>query len=253
MFPQGTVFLFLRTSAIAHDDYSAEDHHGSGDLLPCQGVHAYADADDDGYDGLYIAVHAHEGWPDAFLTYWDEEICYECRADYQVGQFGELDMRNGSPVKRDYFFPGKRGRYCKCKKEYPFHECNYMIFSYQRLEYSKIHGKAQTVQNDHEYAEQSGFGSASNVAGFADDEIDDAGKADCNSCGLLPGYGLLDGDGGYGHCIYRRHGSEDGAVHRGDVWDAYEEGYLAGEEAQHRGCEYLQIIFLLYFFSRHEG
>ena len=101
--------LFPGASAIAHYDYSPEDHHGSGDLLPCQCVHAYADADDDGNDGLYIAVHAHEGWPDAFLTNWNKEICYECRADNQISQFGELDPGDGTPVECDYFFPGKRG------------------------------------------------------------------------------------------------------------------------------------------------
>ena len=43
--------LFSGTSAVAHYDYSAEDHHGSSNLLPSECVHPDADADDDGNDG----------------------------------------------------------------------------------------------------------------------------------------------------------------------------------------------------------
>lgn len=54
--------------AVTYDDDSAEYHEGGEYFLPCQDIHAYADAYHYRYDGLDIGVHAHQGRPDAFLT-----------------------------------------------------------------------------------------------------------------------------------------------------------------------------------------
>ena len=86
--------LFCPAAAVTYDCHTSEDHQGSKDLLPGQGVHADTDADYDGYDRLDITVHAHKGRSDAFLTEWYEKIGNECGAYNKIGQFGQLDGRD---------------------------------------------------------------------------------------------------------------------------------------------------------------
>ena len=108
MVPQGTVFLFLRTSAVAHDDYSAEDHHGCQYLLPCESVHSDAYAYCNCDYRLDVCVHAHEGRPDTPLSHRNQKIGYEGCADYQVGEFSILDSRDSSPVQSEKILAGNR-------------------------------------------------------------------------------------------------------------------------------------------------
>ena len=77
-------------AAAADDDEAAEDKDCSEDFLPGECVHAYRDADCYGYDRLYVAVHADQGWSDAFLGQRNQEVSDECRTDDQVGEFGIL-------------------------------------------------------------------------------------------------------------------------------------------------------------------
>ena len=79
-------------SGTAAGDYdeATEDKGGSEDLLPGEGVHADGYADSYGNDGLDVAVHADKSRSDALLCHRDEEVCYECGADDQVGEFGIL-------------------------------------------------------------------------------------------------------------------------------------------------------------------
>ena len=90
--------LFCPAAAVTYDDHSAEYHCCSKNFLPGKGIHADADADNDGDDRLDITVHAHQGRSDAFLTEWYEKIGYECGADNKIGQFGQLDGRDCRPV-----------------------------------------------------------------------------------------------------------------------------------------------------------
>ena len=60
--------LFCPAAAVTYDDHSAEYHCCSKNFLPGKGIHADADADNDGDDRLDITVHAHQGRSDAFLT-----------------------------------------------------------------------------------------------------------------------------------------------------------------------------------------
>ena len=48
----------LRTTAEIHHHDTTEDHEGGKNLLPTEGVHAQADADGGGDDGLHVGVHA---------------------------------------------------------------------------------------------------------------------------------------------------------------------------------------------------
>ena len=45
------------TAEVYHHD-TTEDHEGGKNLLPTEGVHAEADADGGGDDGLHVGVHA---------------------------------------------------------------------------------------------------------------------------------------------------------------------------------------------------
>ena len=60
--------LPLRTTAEVHHHDTAEDHEGGKHLLPTEGVHAQADADGGGDDGLHVGVHAHERRAYAWLA-----------------------------------------------------------------------------------------------------------------------------------------------------------------------------------------
>ena len=92
----GTLF---GSPAAAHNKYSGKDHNGGKDFLPCEGVHAYANAYGGGYYGLHIAVHAYKGWPYPFLPKWDEEVAYAGCKDYQEAKFPELCSGDGKPFK----------------------------------------------------------------------------------------------------------------------------------------------------------
>ena len=79
--------MLFGASAIV-DEYHTSKHHDTGQyLLPAERIHAYPNADGNGYDGLYIRVHAHQRWADAFLTQWNEEIGDEGGAYDEESQF----------------------------------------------------------------------------------------------------------------------------------------------------------------------
>ena len=177
--------LFCPAAAVTYDCHASEDHQRRHYFLPGKGIHADADADYDGNDWLDITVHAHKGRSDAFLTKWYEKIGYECGADNKIGQFGQLDGRDCRPVQVHDFIDSKRSGDQKSKEEYPFHECYYGIFADQRLEYSQIHRKAETVQYNHEYSEQGGFRWPSDITCLADYQIYDASKTYGDTSSLL--------------------------------------------------------------------
>ena len=76
--------LFCPAAAVTYDCHASEDHQRRHNFLPGKCIHADADADYDGNDWLDITVHADERRAYALLTDRDEEICDECRADYQI-------------------------------------------------------------------------------------------------------------------------------------------------------------------------
>ena len=84
-------FLFCLAAAVAYDDYSAKDHDGGKNFLPCECVHAYAYADDYRDYWLGIAIHAYECRSDALLSDGYQEVGYECCAYNQICQFSQLN------------------------------------------------------------------------------------------------------------------------------------------------------------------
>ena len=90
--------------------------------MPTEGVHAEADADGGGNDGLHVRVHADQGWADALLSYRDEEIGDEGGADDEVSKLRKECAREGGIIDGGYLVAGKRKRHEGGEKEYPLHE-----------------------------------------------------------------------------------------------------------------------------------
>ena len=67
-----------------HNPHSAENADDSYHFLPRKAIHADADADYDGYDGLQIRIEADEGGAYVFLPDGHEEICHECSKEDDV-------------------------------------------------------------------------------------------------------------------------------------------------------------------------
>ena len=126
--------LPLRTTAEVHHYDTTEDHEGGKNLLPTEGVHAEADADGGGDDGLHVGVHADQGGTNALLPYRDEEIGNEGGADDEVSKLREEGARKGGIVDRNYLVAGKGKRHKGGEKEYPLHERGHRITGNERFE-----------------------------------------------------------------------------------------------------------------------
>lgn len=126
--------LPLRTTAEVHHHDTAEDHEGGKHLLPTEGVHAEADADGGGDDGLHVGVHADQGRADTFLSYRDEEIGDKGGTDDEVSKLGEESAREGGIVDSGYLVAGKGKRHEGGEKEYPLHERDHRIACNERFE-----------------------------------------------------------------------------------------------------------------------
>ena len=88
-------FLFCFAAAVAYYDDTSEDHQCRENFLPGECIHTEVDAYDNSNDWLNVAVHAHKGWSDALLTYWDKEICDKCSTDDQISEFSKLNGWDG--------------------------------------------------------------------------------------------------------------------------------------------------------------
>ena len=58
--------------------------------MPSKGVHAEANADGGGNDGLHIGVHAHQGGAYALLTNGDKEVSDEGCTHNEVGKLKKV-------------------------------------------------------------------------------------------------------------------------------------------------------------------
>ncbi len=147
-----TNVLPLRTTAEVHHQDTAEDHEGGKHLLPTEGVHAEADADGGGNDGLHVGVHAHQRRSDALLTDGDEEVGDEGGADDEVSQFGKEGAREGGIVDGDNLMSGKGKRHEGGEKEYPFHERHHRIAGYEGFEDAQVERETEAVGYDEQDA-----------------------------------------------------------------------------------------------------
>lgn len=102
--------LPLRTTAEVHHHDTTEDHEGGKYLLPTKSVHAEADADGGGNDGLYVGVHADQGRTDTLLTYRDEEVGDKGGTNDEVSQLRKVCSRECAVIESEDFLACKRER-----------------------------------------------------------------------------------------------------------------------------------------------
>ena len=82
--------MLFGASAIVDEYHTAKYHDAGQYFLPAERIHTYPNADGDGYDGLHVGIHAHQGRADAFLSQRDEEVGDEGGAHNQEGQFPQV-------------------------------------------------------------------------------------------------------------------------------------------------------------------
>ena len=76
--------------------------------MPTEGIHAKADADGGGNDGLHVGVHADQGRTDTLLTYRDEEIGDKGGANDEVSQLRNVCSRECAVIESEDFLACKR-------------------------------------------------------------------------------------------------------------------------------------------------
>ncbi len=236
------LFFSLRTAAEVHHQDTAEDHQGGKHLLPTEGIHAEADADGGGNDGLHVGVHAYQRRADTFLPHGDEEVSDEGSADDEVSQFGKEGAREGGIVDGDNLMSGKGKRHEGGKKEYPLHERDHRIAGYEGFEEAQVERETETVCYDEQDTRKTRLTRSIGNTDTVEYQEDDAYKTDCHSSSLAQSDRFLQSECGNEHRQDGRNGAHDGAIHRCDVGDGNKEGYLCEEEAEDGGKENLHKI-----------
>ena len=166
--------LSFRTPAIIHHHHASE-YHGSGQyLLPTQCIHSHPNADDDGNDGLHIAVHTHQGGADAFLSQRDEEVGDEGGADDEERQFRQIGARQQTVIEGNQFVYRQRQRECGGIQEYPLHKRDDRILGDDGLEQSQIKGETKAVGNHQQDAVEACLCSTSRSCKAVHYQIDNA-------------------------------------------------------------------------------
>ena len=244
--------LPLRTTAEVHHHDTTEDHEGSKNLLPTEGVHAETDADGGGDDGLHVGIHADQGRADALLSYRDEEIGDEGGADDEVSKLGEEGAREGGIVDGGYLVAGKGKRHEGGEKEYPLHKRDHRIAGYERFEKPQVKRETEAIGDDEQDAHKGCLTRSIGDSHTIEDEEDDSEKTDGHTACFTQSDGFFQGKGGNEHRQNRRNGTHDGAIHGSDVGDGNQESYLCKEKAKHRGKKYLHKILPLNFSTRSE-
>ena len=124
----------LRTTAEVHHHDTAEDHEGSKNLLPTEGVHAKDDTDGGGDDGLHVGVHAHQCRTDALLTYRDKEVGDKGGTNNQECELTNIRWRQQGKVYIEKLNRREWQCHQRREEEYPLHKCNNRVFANQRFE-----------------------------------------------------------------------------------------------------------------------
>ena len=244
--------LPLRTTAEVYHHDTTEDHEGGKNLLPTEGVHAEADADGGGDDGLHVGVHADQGRTDTLLSYRDEEIGDEGGADDEVSKLGEESAREGGIVDGGYLVTGKGKRHEGGEKKYPLHERDHRIAGNEGFEKPQVERETEAIGYDEQDAYKACLTRCIGDTHTIEDEENDSEKTDGHTARFAHSDGFFQGKGGNEHRQDGRDGAHDGAIHGSDVGDGYQESYLREEESEDGGKEYLHKVLPLDLFARGE-